>query len=124
MMLEISDEKRHSGSGADAGKEIDNEDCLPVRARKQTSRRVAIDSSWDDVYEYAPESGGNSAENIEFETQRTGSVTLQDHLQWQLELTTFSERDLAIAMAIIDSINEDGYLITSPEEIFQGLRSS
>ncbi len=60
---------------------------------------------------------------IEFETQRSKSSTLLDHLLWQVELTSFSERDHAIAMAIIDSINEDGYLISSPEEIFQGLQS-
>ena len=67
------------------------------------------------------ESGGNSAETVEFETQRSKSSTLQDHLLWQVELTSFSERDHAIAMAIIDSINADGYLISSPEEIFQGM---
>jgi RNA polymerase sigma-54 factor len=69
------------------------------------------------------EAGANSAETVEFETQRSKSSTLLDHLLWQVELTTFSERDHAIAMAIIDSINEDGYLISSPEEIFQGLQS-
>jgi RNA polymerase sigma-54 factor len=45
-----------------------------------------------------------------------------DHLLWQLELTSFSERDHAIAMEIIDSINEDGYLITGPEEIYESLK--
>lgn len=42
---------------------------------------------------------------------------------WQLELTHFSESDHAIAIAIIDSINEDGYLITSPEDIYEGLKN-
>ena len=46
-----------------------------------------------------------------------------DHLLWQLELTPFSERDHAIAMAVIDSVNEDGYLSSSPEDIFEGLQN-
>ncbi|MFA6163125.1 MAG: RNA polymerase factor sigma-54 [Methylobacter sp.] len=124
MMLEISDEENNiQEAGVTPERKIDNADSLTSQgSQTDIPDELPIDSSWDDVYEYAPESGGNSAENIEFETQRTGSVTLQDHLMWQLELTTFSERDLAIAMAIIDSINEDGYLISSPEEIFQGLQ--
>ena len=51
------------------------------------------------------------------------SSTLLDHLLWQLELTHFSERDRAIAITLIDSINEDGYLRDSPDDIFQGLQN-
>lgn len=35
---------------------------------------------------------------------------LHDHLLWQLNLTSMSARDHAIAMVLIDAINEDGYL--------------
>ncbi len=124
MMLEISDEENTvQEAELTPERKIDNADLLTSQgSQTDIPDELPIDSSWDDVYEYAPESGGSSAENIEFETQRSGSVTLQDHLLWQLELTSLSERDMAIAMAIIDSINEDGYLISSPEEIFQGLQ--
>ena len=124
MMLEISDEENTvQEAELTPERKIDNADLLTSQgSQTDMPDELPIDSSWDDVYEYAPESGGSSAENIEFETQRSGSVTLQDHLLWQLELTSLSERDMAIAMAIIDSINEDGYLISSPEEIFQGLQ--
>ncbi|MDZ4153986.1 RNA polymerase factor sigma-54, partial [Methylicorpusculum sp.] len=47
----------------------------------------------------------------------------QDHLLWQLELTPFSDRDRAIATTIIDSVNADGYLISSIDDIFQGLQA-
>ncbi|MBM3203777.1 RNA polymerase factor sigma-54, partial [Candidatus Woesearchaeota archaeon] len=39
------------------------------------------------------------------------------------ELTHFSDQDYAIATAIIDSINEDGYLTVGLEEILQGLEA-
>ncbi|MGR9088775.1 MAG: RNA polymerase factor sigma-54, partial [Gammaproteobacteria bacterium] len=84
-----------------------------------------IDSSWEDVYEYSAESGSGAAEvdDIEFETQRSKTSTLLDHLLWQLDLTKFSERDHAIALSIIDSINEDGYLVSTLDDIYQGLQS-
>lgn len=83
---------------------------------------LPVDSSWDDIYEAVMESGTSSSEPVEFEVQRGSAATLMDHLLWQLELTPFSERDHAIALAIIDSINEDGYLITGPIDIFQSLQ--
>ncbi len=84
---------------------------------------LPVDSSWEDTYEQALEAGSSNAETVEFESQRSGVATLHEHLLWQLELTRFSERDHAIAMAIIDSINEDGYLMMSPDEIYQGLQN-
>jgi RNA polymerase sigma-54 factor len=39
-----------------------------------------------------------------------------------MQLTPFSESDLAIATAIIDAINETGYLSLSLEDIYQGLK--
>ncbi len=84
---------------------------------------LPIDSSWEDIYESALGPGTNNPETVEFESQRSNASTLLDHLLWQLELTPFSERDHAIAMAIIDSVNEDGYLSSTPEDIFQGLQS-
>ena len=125
MMLEVNEEESTVQEAEILPeKKIDNSDLLTSQgSQTDIPDELPIDSSWDDVYEYAMEAGANSAETVEFETQRSKSSTLLDHLLWQVELTSFSERDHAIAMAIIDSINEDGYLISSPEEIFQGLQS-
>jgi RNA polymerase sigma-54 factor len=126
MMLEINEEESTVQEvEITPEKKIDNSDLLTSQgSQTEIPEELPIDSSWDDVYEYAMEAGANNtAETVEFETQRSKSSTLLDHLLWQLELTTFSERDHAIAMAIIDSINEDGYLISSLEEIFQGLQN-
>ena len=85
---------------------------------------LPIDSSWDDVYEEDYESGIGitNSEAIEFESQSGSVSTLLDHLLWQLDLTPFSERDHDIALSIIDSINDEGYLIGSLDEIYQGLQ--
>jgi RNA polymerase sigma-54 factor len=62
---------------------------------------------------------GDSDRSQEFADER--GQTLQDHLVWQLELARLEPRDQAIGLAIIDAINDDGYLIDSLDEIRQGL---
>jgi RNA polymerase sigma-54 factor len=47
--------------------------------------------------------------------------TLREHLRWQLEMEQFSPREVIIGEAIIDSINDDGYLTADIEEILDSL---
>ena len=53
-------------------------------------------------------------------TGKTASIgetteNLQDYLLWQMRLTPFSDVDAAIALAIIDAIDESGYLTATLE---------
>ena len=48
--------------------------------------------------------------------------TLREHLLWQLELPQLTAREQAIGRAIIDAINDDGYLGDPLEEIAANLR--
>lgn len=48
--------------------------------------------------------------------------TLREHLLWQLELPQLTSRQQAIGRAIIDAINDDGYLGDPLEEIAATLR--
>lgn len=125
IMLEISEEVsiardpldspesnyEYSESFTSEGSQTDIPDELP------------IDSSWEDTYETVLAPGISNPETVEFESQRSNEATLLDHLLWQLELTIFSERDHAIAIAIIDSVNDEGYLGNTPEDIYQGLQN-
>lgn len=47
--------------------------------------------------------------------------SLQDHLLWQINLTSFSAVDSAIANAIVFALDDDGYLADSIDEIRQSL---
>ncbi len=47
--------------------------------------------------------------------------SLREHLLWQLELSKLSDTTLAVATLIVDSINDDGYLTDSLEELHQTL---
>jgi len=125
MMLEqVEEESLAPLSDMEADSKSDHTD-LQTSEGSQTDipDELPVDSSWDDIYEAVMESGSASGEVAEFETQRSAAPTLADHLLWQLELTRLSERDHAIAVTIIDSVNEDGYLMSSPEDIFQSLQS-
>jgi len=47
--------------------------------------------------------------------------TLREHLLWQLEMEHFSPREVVIGEAIVDSINDDGYLTADLDDIFDSL---
>ena len=82
---------------------------------------LSTDSDWEDTYDInTPTQRSNENEVVGYE-QANGSESLQDHLFWQLNLSTLSDTDRAIATAIIDAINDDGYLGTSLEELHQSL---
>jgi RNA polymerase sigma-54 factor len=51
-----------------------------------------------------------------------GGETLQDHLLWQLQMSRLTELDKKIGAAIVDAINDDGYLSEPLEEIAQNLK--
>jgi RNA polymerase sigma-54 factor len=126
MMLEINEDENTFVPVADAApeKKVENSDSHTSEgSQTDFPDELPIDSSWDDIYESVMESGNGSSDSFEFEAQRCKSSTLLDHLLWQVDISIFSERDHAIATAIIDSINEDGYLRSSPEEIFQSLQN-
>lgn len=88
-----------------------------------------IDSDWTDFYDnYALNSNHANEEYSDNTTfsleQKSGITTLRDYLTWQSNISDFSDIELLIAVAIIDSINEDGYLIGSLEDILTGINNS
>ena len=88
---------------------------------------LPVDTTWDEMYSAssAPSSGvgvGSSYDEQVYQGETSDSI--HDHLMWQMRLTPFSETDQAIALAIIDSIDETGYLTVSIEEILDSLNDT
>lgn len=85
---------------------------------------LPVDSQWEDTFE-RQYSGSGSSQNdndfVERDNQDESGDTLQQHLLWQMRLTPFSEVEQTIATVIIDSIEDDGYLKTTTEDILQSL---
>jgi RNA polymerase sigma-54 factor len=84
---------------------------------------LPTDSDWEDTFEsYAPPSArGQDDEFSGIEQADHSNESLHEHLQWQLNLTHFSETDFAIATAILDAIDDDGYFAASVADIQQSL---
>ncbi|WP_408646902.1 RNA polymerase factor sigma-54 [Vibrio aphrogenes] len=82
---------------------------------------LSIDATWDDVYSANTGSTGisNNDELPIYQGETTQS--LQDYLEWQLELTPFTDTDRTIALALLDSLDEHGYVTESLEDIQQSL---
>lgn len=51
------------------------------------------------------------------EPEAPDEMPLRDHLLWQLEMAPFSPREQAIGVALIDAIDDHGYLADTPEAI-------
>ncbi len=64
--------------------------------------------------------GGGNSFDIACE-HAASEETLHDHLFWQLHLSHFSQRDLEIGVALIDAIDDDGYLRDGLDAIADGL---
>jgi RNA polymerase sigma-54 factor len=73
---------------------------------------------WDDVQRTGPADAPRSADpDVAFEQADRSEETLADHLLWQLELENLDTRTTTIGQAIIDAINDDGYVSDELDEI-------
>jgi RNA polymerase sigma-54 factor len=91
---------------------------------KNIPDELSVDSNWDDIYTNSgppPSSGSADGDDYDFETRNSKTGTLQDHLNWQLNLTPMSDGDRLIAMAIIDAIDANGMLTVTTESIHASL---
>ena len=134
MMLEIADEDSAPVIRGENLSEPQTENADTsyrelgdMDAPSDIPQELAVDISWDELYDssasYSATGPSGSQDFEDFSLQRAPAQTLHDVLEWQMELTRFSDRDYAIAAAIIDSINDDGYLGSALEDIHQGLLS-
>jgi RNA polymerase sigma-54 factor len=83
---------------------------------------LPVDARWDDIYPASPGTSQNShQESRDFDSFHSVTESLQDHLRWQLNLTPMSETDRYIAEAIIDSVNEQGFLEVDIRELQESL---
>lgn len=94
----------------------------------QTSRDIPdelpVDSAWEDIYDNINSGGASSYDSEDYEADygATSGETLQEYLTWQLRLMPMSDTDRAIATAIVDAVDDDGFLSVTLEELHEGLR--
>jgi RNA polymerase sigma-54 factor len=71
-----------------------------------------------------PVSGWDDEDSTHDDSADKSGQSLREYLLWQLELARLSARDAAIGAALIDSLNDDGYLTEPLEEIRLALTDS
>ncbi len=129
---EAKSETEHSTSdtaadanGEDTGESSSDEiDALPA-TDSDAGPDTDNDTEWDESFESMTTSvSSHSASGEDYpdiDARNSPPQTLRDHLLWQMQMTPYSDTDKQIALALIDAVNEDGYLSCKLEEIQQAL---
>jgi RNA polymerase sigma-54 factor len=128
--LDFSQDDSAEESGdlnSDSSSDKEGDDTTAFEVLNDIPKELGIDSDWEDIYDgalspYDYPTNSGEVNNKDFLIEQESAVeTLQDHLRWQLELTPFSDLDRAIATAIVDAIDGDGYLRVSLPDIAKSL---
>jgi RNA polymerase sigma-54 factor len=83
---------------------------------------IRAEDSWQQQAAERIQDGGWNGDGRPFNDFADESgQTLREHLLWQLEMEHFTPRQALIGEAIVDSINDDGYLEAQLEEILASL---
>ena len=117
-LLEEVDEQEEVQETEDAKKEAGQEDSEPVETTEpDKNQEVDWNELWPDQFEgpSAPRTDDPDAEF--YERVPVTRQSLGEHLFEQLRMLSLSEDDLALGEYLIGSIDENGYLQTTVEEI-------
>ena len=112
LMLEL-DEDDDSGAGGET-------EVVPA----DIPRELPVDTVWEDVYDSAPVNGSGPAgefNGADLIARRAQTESLRDRLDWQISLMRLSDTDRIIAAALIDAVDDDGYLVLTLEDVRDSL---
>lgn len=107
-------------SAEEVNEELDTREQLE---QPDMPEELPLDATWDEIYTAGTPSGtGTDYSDDELPIyQGETTQSLQDYLMWQVELTPFSDTDLAIATAIVDAVDDTGYLTSSLDDILESM---
>ncbi|HEY9111839.1 MAG TPA: RNA polymerase factor sigma-54 [Rhodanobacteraceae bacterium] len=114
------------GMDGDEAAAPDSENGTETASGDEATPEVGDDSEyWDEqspqMADWAQSSRGFDDDAPE--SQDAAPEGLREHLEWQANLSGFSEREQAIATAIIDALDDDGYLRDGLEPVLAALRA-
>ncbi|MDO6427055.1 RNA polymerase factor sigma-54 [Thalassotalea sp. 1_MG-2023] len=117
-----NDEKPNNNDGTeDSTPTVDEISTTEAMDKSDIPEELNIDTTWDESYSAGVSNTGAAPISDDYVYQGETTDSIQDHLRWQMKLTPFSETDEAIAMAIIDAIDDAGYLRVTTEEILESV---
>jgi RNA polymerase sigma-54 factor len=117
VMLEVEEPEASADDGQAESASSDSDEPEDF-ADGEPEVAVAAEADWEDTQKIGPSEAPKSADpRTTVEYADRSEETLRDHLLWQLELENLDARTTAIGQAIVDAINDDGYLTDDIETI-------
>jgi len=125
-LLEESEEGREYAEAEETVTEKSEAEPIPESQQTQEVKgegEGAAEFDWENYLEnynhgsYVKQSSQESEDRPSFENFLTKRTTLSDHLNWQLQLSHFTNEEQKIGWWIIGNLDEDGYLKISLEDI-------
>lgn len=111
-----------TGDGSeDAALTADEISTTDAMKANDIPQELSVDSTWDESFSAGTSNTGLAPNNDDYSYQGATSDSIQDHLFWQMELTPFTDTDRIIATAIIDAIDDAGYLTISTDDILESV---
>lgn len=134
-LLELEEDNEHplpdtdpfDTSTREAQKAAEQQEAAPSSMdeweEQNLPEELAVDTAWEDIYtqDFTDYSSSQVSEDDSYERD-SSSLSLADHLDWQLNLNIHNANDRLIGVALIDSINPDGYLLEDLNAITHGLQ--
>ena len=115
-------EKTVSDGSEDQPNNIDEISTTEAMEKNDIPEELNIDTTWEESYSAGvSNTGAVSSPADDFTYQGETSDSIQDHLLWQMELTPFSDTDKTIAIAIIEAVDDAGYLTVSSDEVLESV---
>ena len=129
-LLEREDDDGRQDYSAPAGSNERNSEDSPREREEEPSREDSDapstpaeldDDRWtSDAGSYSG-AGRDEDDDNDAHDVHAGQTSLRDHLGWQLGMTPLSERDRALVRFLIEALDEDGYLSTPLQELWETL---
>ncbi len=125
LQLPIMDLQAQIQEALDENMMLEVDEAASLEAAEEAADRAdepsepkVTDTDWTDIQRTGPSDSPTTYEaRGQQEYADLSEDTLKDHLLWQLELENLDPRTTAIGQAIVDGINDDGYLTDEIEAI-------
>jgi len=123
-LLELTESENQPEIGSMPNSKVESESKSTLapetnQAHKESSTEEP--PNWEAQTSFQNKGNNYQKSGNEIELLTGEQTSLRDHLIWQMQLTPFTDSDRLIATLLIDSINEDGYLENSIENIHSTL---
>jgi RNA polymerase sigma-54 factor len=122
-LLEWQDEDDHAARATEPrGDEARDDANDPAVRDAPADDWDPAEGEWYERSGYDSGAGGSDVDGEDAAHRVAQTDSLRDHLSWQLRLAHLSPRDRAIGAALIDAIDDDGYLREPFDAIADALR--